>query len=88
MGYRIDINKPQGERITELTLLKTEQIDPSKTYVVAMGRMRGQRDPQVWDLVENYIRRNGIVKVNLIICSSNRRYALFYWLEIDLNMTK
>ena len=34
MGYRIDINKPQGERITELTLLKTgEKIDPSKNYL-------------------------------------------------------
>ena len=67
MGYRIDINKPQGERITELTLLKTgEKIDPSKTYVVAgwASVNEGTEGPQVWDLVENYIRRNGIVKVN------------------------
>jgi len=67
MGYRIDINKPQGKRITELTLLKTgEKIDPSKTYVVAgwASVNEGTEGPQVWDLVENYIRRNGIVKVN------------------------
>ena len=67
MGYRIDINKPQGERITELTLLKTgERIDPSKTYIVAgwASVNEGTEGPQVWDLVENYIRRNGIVKVN------------------------
>ncbi len=67
MGYRIDINKPQGERITELTLLKTgERIDPSKTYIVAgwASINEGTEGPQVWDLVENYIRRNGIVKVN------------------------
>jgi len=67
MGYRIDINKPQGERITELTLLKTgEKIDPSKTYVVAgwASVNEGTEGPQVWDLVENYIRRSGIVKVN------------------------
>ena len=67
MGYRIDINKPQGERITELTLLKTgEKIDPSKTYVVAgwASVNEGTEGPQVWDLVENYIRRNSIVKVN------------------------
>ena len=66
MGYRIDINKPQGERITELTLLKTgEKIDPSKTYIVAgwASINEGTEGPQVWDLVENYIRRNGIVKV-------------------------
>ena len=67
MGYRIDINKTQGERITELTLLKTgEKIDPSKNYVVAgwASVNEGTEGPQVWDLVENYIRRNGIVKVN------------------------
>ena len=67
MGYRIDINKPQGKRITELTLLKTgERIDPSKTYIVAgwASINEGTEGPQVWDLVENYIRRNGIVKVN------------------------
>ena len=67
MGYRIDINKPQGERITELTLLKTgERIDPSKTYIVAgwASINEGTEGPQVWDLMENYIRRNGIVKVN------------------------
>ena len=67
MGYRIDINKPQGERISELTLLKTgERIDPSKTYIVAgwASINEGTEGPQVWDLVENYIRRNGIVKVN------------------------
>ena len=67
MGYRIDINKPQGERITELTLLKTgERIDPSKTYIVAgwASVNEGTEGPQVWDLVENYIRRNGIVNVN------------------------
>ena len=67
MGYRIDINKPQGERITELTLLKTgERIDPSKTYIVAgwASINEGTEGPQVWDLVENYISRNGIVKVN------------------------
>lgn len=67
MGYRIDINKPQGERITDLTLLKTgEKIDPYKNYVVAgwASVNEGTEGPQVWDLVENYIRRNGIVKVN------------------------
>ena len=67
MGYRIDINKPQGERITELTLLKTgEKIDPSKTYIVAgwASVNEGTEGPQVWELLENYIRRNGIVKVN------------------------
>ena len=67
MGYRIDINKSQGERISELTLLKTgEKIDPSKVYIVAgwASVNEGTEGPQIWDLVENYIRRNGSVKVN------------------------
>ena len=67
MGYRIDINKPQDRRISELTLLKTgERIDPSKNYIVAgwASVNEGTEGPQIWDLVENYIRRNGSVKVN------------------------
>ena len=67
MGYRIDINKPQGERISDLILLKTgERIDPSKNYIVAgwASVNEGTEGPQIWDLVENYIRRNGSVKIN------------------------
>ena len=67
MGYQIDINKPQGKRISDLTLLKTgERIDPSKNYIVAgwASVNEGTEGPQIWDLVENYIRRNGSVKIN------------------------
>lgn len=67
MGYRIDINKAQGERISDLTLLKTgERIDPSKVYIVAgwASVNEGTEGPQIWDLVENYISRNGSVKVH------------------------
>ena len=67
MGYRIDINKPQGRRISDLTLLKTgERIDPSRNYIVAgwASVNEGTEGPQIWDLVENYIRRNGSIKVN------------------------
>ena len=59
MGYRIDINQPQGSRISELTLLKTgERIDPAKTYVVAgwASVNEGTEGPQIWDVVEDYIR--------------------------------
>ena len=67
MGYRIDINKAQGERISDLTLLKTgERIDPSKVYIVAgwASVNEGTEGPQIWDLVENYISQNGSVKVH------------------------
>ena len=67
MGYRLDINKSQGKRISDLTLLKTgEKIDPSKVYIVAgwASVNEGTEGPQIWDLVENYISRNGSVKVH------------------------
>nr|AFI78378.1 sulfur/thiosulfate oxidation protein SoxB [uncultured bacterium ws101A12] len=66
MGYRIDITKPQGERITDLTLLKTgEAIDPAKTYVVAgwASVNEGTEGPQIWDVVEDHIRKQGTVVV-------------------------
>ena len=67
MGYRIDINQPQGRRISDLTLLKTgESIAPYKNYIVAgwASVNEGTEGPEIWDLVENYIRRYGSVKVN------------------------
>ncbi|MGA0964703.1 MAG: thiosulfohydrolase SoxB [Paracoccaceae bacterium] len=66
MAYRIDINQPQGSRISELTLLKTgERIDPAKTYVVAgwASVNEGTEGPQIWDVVEDYIRKQGTVSV-------------------------
>ena len=66
MGYRIDINQPQGSRISELTLLKTgERIDPAKNYVVAgwASVNEGTEGPQIWDVVEDYIRKQGAVSV-------------------------
>lgn len=66
MGYRIDINQPIGSRISNMTLLRTgEKIDPAKTYVVA-GWASVNPDtegPQIWDVVENHIRKHGTVSV-------------------------
>ncbi len=66
MGYTIDITKPQGERFSDMTLLKTgEKIDPAKTYVVAgwASVNQGTEGPAIWDVVESYIRRQGTVSV-------------------------
>ena len=66
MGYRIDINKPIGERISELTLLKTgEAIDPAKTYAVAgwASVNEGTEGPPIWDVVESHIRKKGTISV-------------------------
>ncbi len=66
LGYRIDITKPQGSRISDLTLLKTgEAIDPARTYAVA-GWASVNPDtegPQIWDVVEAHIRKQGTVVV-------------------------
>lgn len=67
MGYRIDINQPQGKRITEMTLLKTgELIDPNQTYVVAgwASVNEGTEGPAIWDVVEDFIKREGTVSVD------------------------
>ncbi len=66
LGYRIDITKPQGDRITEMTLLKTgEKIDAAKTYQVAgwASVNEGTEGPPIWDVVESYIRRQGTVSI-------------------------
>ena len=66
LGYRVDVSKPQGERISNMTLLSTgEQIDPSKSYVVAgwASVNEGTEGPQIWDVVESHIRKLGTVTV-------------------------
>ena len=64
LGYRIDVSKTQGNRVTDMTLLKTgEAIDPAKTYVVAgwASVNEGTEGPPIWDVVENHVRKLGTV---------------------------
>ena len=66
LGYSIDLTQSQGARISDLTLLKTgERIDPDKSYMVAgwASIMKGTEGPQIWDIVENHIRKLGTVRV-------------------------
>lgn len=66
LSYQIDVSKPQGARISNLTLAKNgEAIDPAKTYVVAgwASVNEGTEGPQIWDVVENHIRKQGTVHV-------------------------
>ncbi len=66
MGYRIDVRKPQGERISEMTLLKTgEPIDPARNYVVAgwASVNEGTEGPAIWDVVENHVRKLGTISL-------------------------
>jgi sulfur-oxidizing protein SoxB len=49
-----------------MTLLKTgEKIDAAKTYQVAgwASVNEGTEGPQIWDVVENHIRKQGTVTV-------------------------
>ncbi len=67
MGYSIDVGKAIGNRISNMTLLKTgKPIDPGKTYVVAgwASVNQGTKGPNIWDVVENYIRRQGTVTID------------------------
>ncbi|MEL7278093.1 MAG: 5'-nucleotidase C-terminal domain-containing protein, partial [Pseudomonadota bacterium] len=67
LGYRIDVSKPQGSRISNMTLLKTgEPIDPPRSYVVAgwASVNEGTEGPQIWDVVESHIRKLGTVTVH------------------------
>lgn len=67
MGYRVDVNAPAGQRISEMTLLATgERIDPAQSYVVAgwASVNQGTEGPAIWDVVENHIRALGTVNVD------------------------
>ncbi len=64
LGYHVDVSAPVNERISNMTLLSTgEAIDPARNYVVA-GWASVNPDtegPQIWDVVENHIRKIGRV---------------------------
>jgi sulfur-oxidizing protein SoxB len=60
LGYKIDISKPIGERISNMTLLSTgDPIDPARTYTVGgwASVNEGTEGPQIWDVVEAHIRK-------------------------------
>ncbi len=64
LGFTIDVTKPQGSRISDMTFLKTgEPIDPARNYVVAgwASVNEGTEGPMIWDVVENHIRKQGTV---------------------------
>lgn len=66
LGYRVDVSKPQGQRISNMTLLKTgAPIDPSRNYVVAgwASVNEGTEGPEIWDVVESHIAKLGTVSV-------------------------
>jgi sulfur-oxidizing protein SoxB len=67
LGYTIDIRKPIGQRISDMTLLADgKPIDPSKSYVVSgwASVNEGAEGPAVYDVVGRYIERQRTIKVD------------------------
>ena len=66
MAYAIDIAKPIGQRITDMTLVATgEAIDPAKNYVVSGWASVNPetQGPPIYDVVSNYIAKKKTVTV-------------------------
>ncbi len=67
MGYHIDVAKPQGSRVTNMTLLRTgEPIDPAKSYIVSGWASVNEdtQGPPIWEVVENHVKREGRVRID------------------------
>lgn len=61
IGYTIDIGRPAGQRISDMTALKTGQpIDADREYTVASWAcgQQGQDGPPAWEVLEKYIARS------------------------------
>ena len=58
LAYSIDVSKPIGQRISNMTLLRNNQpIDPGRSYTVAgwASINEGTEGPPIYDLVGKYI---------------------------------
>ena len=59
LSYRIAVDAPMGQRISDLVYLATgEALDLERSYTVAgwASTTEGTEGPQIWDVVENHIR--------------------------------
>jgi sulfur-oxidizing protein SoxB len=66
LSYAIDPERPAGQRISDLTLLRTGRpLAADKTYTVAgwASVNEGTEGPPVWELVERHVRRVQEVKI-------------------------
>lgn len=66
LGYAIDIAQPAGQRISNLTLMRTgNPIDASKEYTVGGWASVNQNTegPPIWDVVSDYITSKKVVSV-------------------------
>nr|WP_047574680.1 thiosulfohydrolase SoxB [Methylobacterium sp. ZNC0032] len=64
MGYAIDVGKPMGSRISDLTHLKSGQpIEAGKRYVVSgwASVNEGTQGPPIWDVVRDHVAAAGTI---------------------------
>jgi S-sulfosulfanyl-L-cysteine sulfohydrolase len=66
LSYSIDVRRPMGSRISDLTLIRTgERVVPSKTYVVAGWASVNEetKGPPIYDLLQRYLERVKTVRM-------------------------
>lgn len=66
LSYAIDVTKPIGERISEISLTEGGvAIEAGKSYTVAgwASVNEGTEGPQIWDVLEAHVRKIGTVKL-------------------------
>ena len=66
LGYSIDVHKPIGQRISDMTLLKDgSAIDAARNYVVAgwASVNEGTEGPPVYDVVMDHIKKQQTVTI-------------------------
>ncbi len=66
MGYAIDVAKPIGSRISDMTLLRTgDPIDPARSYVVSgwASVNEATEGPAIYDVVTDYLKKKKVVNV-------------------------
>ncbi len=64
LSYAIDIEKPGGQRISDLTLLRTgKPVEADRDYTVAgwASVNEGTEGPPIWDVVMAHIRKKKVV---------------------------
>jgi sulfur-oxidizing protein SoxB len=66
LGYTIDIDKPAGQRISDMVLLRNgEKIDAGKNYTVSgwASVNQGTEGPPIYDVVADYLRAQKRVRL-------------------------
>ncbi len=66
MAYAIDIAKPIGQRISDMTLLKTgKPIEADRNYVVSgwASVNEGTEGPPVYDVLAKHIERHRVIDI-------------------------